>query len=122
MQLQPDYIYKKEIYDFDGTYLLDKHLTIQRDYNFLHYHNVFEIGMVVEGNGTFLINNQIKYFSKGDISVMYPGDFHITNSEGVGYLCGTCEISNGAKGSAAHQHKAAQEHEKRFHLHGQGPP
>jgi len=83
MQLQPDYIYKKEIYDFDGTYLLDKHLTIQRDYNFLHYHNVFEIGMVVEGNGTFLINNQIKYFSKGDISVMYPGDFHITNSVGT---------------------------------------
>ena len=82
MQLQPNYIYKQEIYKFDGTYLVDKHLTLEKNYNYMHSHNVFEIGRVVKGNGTFLINNKIKYFSEGDISVMYPGDFHITNSIG----------------------------------------
>lgn len=82
MKLQPYLIHKKEFYNFDGAYLVDKKLEIKRDYDFVHYHNVFEIGIVIKGNGTFLINNQIKYFSEGDISVMYPGDFHITNSVG----------------------------------------
>ncbi|MGL4373176.1 MAG: AraC family transcriptional regulator [Turicibacter sp.] len=50
------------------------------DLNFLHYHDIFEIGICLEGSGLFFINNQVLTFSKGDVSFIFPNHPHIAQS------------------------------------------
>lgn len=80
MQLQPFTDYRTDIYTFENAFLVDTCLEIEPINDYIHRHNVFELGIVLKGNGTFLINNEIKSFKEGDISVIYPGDWHISNS------------------------------------------
>lgn len=44
--------------------------------NELHYHNCMEIGLVVSGKGTMIINNTVSSFEKGTITVLCEGCIH----------------------------------------------
>ncbi|HEY5585428.1 MAG TPA: AraC family transcriptional regulator [Ruminiclostridium sp.] len=46
----------------------------------LHYHNSFEIGLCLEGCGTFFIENKALSFNIGDVSFIYPSQPHIAQS------------------------------------------
>lgn len=46
----------------------------------MHYHDVIEIGIVTKGSGTFVINDSINHFNKGNVSLIFPGDIHISSS------------------------------------------
>ena len=46
----------------------------------MHYHDVIEIGIVTKGSGTFVINETIHHFNKGNVSVIFPNDIHISSS------------------------------------------
>lgn len=50
------------------------------DFHTLHYHNSFEIGLCIEGSGTFFIENKAFTFNPGDITFIYPGQPHIAQS------------------------------------------
>lgn len=65
---------------FEGVFLLDKNLKLEPDYKHVHSHNIYEIGIVVNGNGVFILNDKIYPFNKGDITITVPGDMHISNS------------------------------------------
>ena len=51
-----------------------------RDWSRLHFHNGVEIGLCLEGEGLFLIENRILPFSAGDISLIFPDQPHIARS------------------------------------------
>ena len=51
-----------------------------RDWSRLHFHNGVEIGLCLEGEGLFLIENCIHPFSAGDISLIFPDQPHIARS------------------------------------------
>ena len=42
----------------------------------LHYHNCMEIGYVVSGKGTMIINNTVSSFERGTVTVMCEGCIH----------------------------------------------
>lgn len=46
----------------------------------LHYHKQVEIGLCLEGSGIFIIDEQAHSFTKGDISVIFPSEVHIAQS------------------------------------------
>ncbi|MCL2060966.1 MAG: AraC family transcriptional regulator [Oscillospiraceae bacterium] len=46
----------------------------------LHYHNSYEIGLCLEGSGTFFIENEAIAFYAGDISFIFPNQPHIARS------------------------------------------
>ena len=78
----------KEIYDtMDFSQLVpifpNKYLwihTLDDEYNFLHYHDFFEIGICKKGRGTFHINGKIYSFSAPCISIIHPQIMHSAQS------------------------------------------
>lgn len=70
----------REDMNFDSVFLLDTNLELETSYNFVHSHNIYEIGIVVNGSGAFIVNDQIFTYGTGDITVVVPGDMHISNS------------------------------------------
>lgn len=55
------------------------HLDYTQEKNFkseLHYHNCMEIGFVVSGKGTMIINNTVSSFEKGSVTVLCEGCIH----------------------------------------------
>ena len=49
----------------------------------LHYHNHFEIEIIIEGQGTQLFNNEEFELKKGDVYLLRPIDFHKIHSDGI---------------------------------------
>lgn len=80
MQKQPFPKYRTENYKIDDIFLVDPLLTLEPHYDYMHSHNVCEIGIAVSGSGTVMINDRVLPFNPGDISVIFPGDMHISNS------------------------------------------
>lgn len=54
--------------------------TLDDEYNFLHSHNFFEIGICKKGRGTFHINGKIYSFTAPCISIIYPQIMHSAQS------------------------------------------
>ncbi|MNO36514.1 Bifunctional transcriptional activator/DNA repair enzyme AdaA [compost metagenome] len=50
------------------------------DVTHLHYHNCLEIGYCCEGSGVFFVEEKILPFSKGDVSIIFPGQLHLAQS------------------------------------------
>lgn len=42
--------------------------------------SVIEIGIVLRGSGTFVINDTINHFNKDNVSIIFPNDIHISTS------------------------------------------
>lgn len=80
MQNQPLSKYRKEYYKIDDIFFVDPMLTLEPHYDYMHSHNVCEIGIAVSGSGTVMINDRVLPFNPGDIAVIFPGDMHISNS------------------------------------------
>lgn len=59
---------------------LSRDCALDSSYFFLHYHDTIELGYVKEGSGTFLINGRLEPFRAGDVSVVFPGEIHISHS------------------------------------------
>lgn len=55
---------------------------VQNDANitYLHYHNCLEIGYCHEGSGVFFVEDKILPYSKGDVSIIFPGQLHLAQS------------------------------------------
>lgn len=70
----------QENLNFDGVFLLDMDLPLKPSYNFVHSHNIYEIGIVASGIGVFIVNDKVYTYSTGDITIAAPGDMHISNS------------------------------------------
>ena len=66
--------------NLDSTFFLDKNLELETTYNYLHSHNIYEIGIVANGSGLFIVNDHIYTYGRGDITIAIPGDMHISNS------------------------------------------
>ena len=49
-------------------------------HTYMHYHDTLEIGYTLRGSGTFCIGEQITPFHAGDVSIVLPGELHISNS------------------------------------------
>ncbi|MBR4960982.1 MAG: helix-turn-helix transcriptional regulator [Clostridia bacterium] len=47
---------------------------------YLHYHRWTEFGICLSGRGIFYIQGDVYPFAAGDISVIYPGEYHIAQS------------------------------------------
>ena len=47
----------------------------------LHYHNMYEMGICMEGSGEFQINDKLYRFKKGDISFVTHFTPHFSNSD-----------------------------------------
>lgn len=82
MQIRPLSNYKKEDYFLDDVIHAVGNQTLDSHRPAMHYHDVLEIGWVLDGCGNFLINDMITSFNKGDVSFIMPGDIHISNSVG----------------------------------------
>lgn len=50
------------------------------DITYLHYHNCLEIGYCCEGSGVFFVEEKILPYSKGDVSIIFPGQLHLAQS------------------------------------------
>lgn len=50
------------------------------DWSRLHFHNGVEIGLCLEGEGLFFIENRILPFSAGDVSLIFSSQPHIARS------------------------------------------
>ncbi len=46
----------------------------------MHYHNLIEIGLCLEGHGIFFINENTYAFQQGDMVYIHPSDPHIAQS------------------------------------------
>jgi AraC-type DNA-binding domain-containing proteins len=46
----------------------------------LHYHDSFEIGLCIGGNGIFFIDNRVESYQQGDVSFLFPHQPHIAQS------------------------------------------
>ncbi|MCE5200270.1 MAG: AraC family transcriptional regulator [Armatimonadota bacterium] len=55
-------------------------ISIGSSQNFLHRHNVFEVGYCYEGCGVFIVDDRVYPFSSGDVSIIDSGMFHIAQS------------------------------------------
>ena len=80
MQIQPSPNYNKVDYRSDVIFNVVENQWLSATAPAMHYHDLIEIGIVKEGSGTFIINNEITHFNKGTVSVIFPGDVHISNS------------------------------------------
>ncbi len=49
---------------------------------YLHYHNVLEIGLCVEGEGICYVEDQAQPFSEGDVQVIFPFQKHLSCNTG----------------------------------------
>lgn len=47
---------------------------------YLHYHQWMELGICLSGRGIFYIHGDVYPFAAGDISIIYPGEYHIAQS------------------------------------------
>jgi AraC-like DNA-binding protein len=50
------------------------------DITYLHFHNCLEIGYCCEGSGVFFVEQKIMPYSKGDVSIIFPGQLHLAQS------------------------------------------
>ena len=56
--------------------------------DYLHTHNLLEVGICLTGSGVFSFHGQMRFFSKGDISVFCRGTPHYANaSPGIKTSC-----------------------------------
>ena len=65
----------------------NRHITVQRHISLtypLHWHNYFEIEIIIEGAGAYIFNGKSYPISKGDAFLLTPVDFHeIENSSPI---------------------------------------
>ena len=59
---------------------LDNYVQNDADITYLHYHNCLEIGYCCEGSGLFFVEEKILPYSKGDVSIIFPGQLHLAQS------------------------------------------
>ncbi|MEN6415230.1 MAG: AraC family transcriptional regulator [Armatimonadota bacterium] len=57
-------------------------ISISKSPDFLHRHNVLEIGYCYEGCGVFIIGDDVYSFSAGDVCIIDSEAFHIARSSG----------------------------------------
>lgn len=51
----------------------------------LHYHDYFEMEIVISGSGSQILNDEEFKLTKGDVFLMRPLDFHKIHSDGIGF-------------------------------------
>lgn len=64
----------------------NRHITVQRHISLtypLHWHNYFEIEIIVEGAGAYIFNGKSYPISKGDAFLLTPVDFHEIDRKSV---------------------------------------
>lgn len=66
---------KKELCEVSDPYLLN-----DKDITYLHYHDLYEIGCCLEGNGLFNIENTLYGFEPNDIVIIPPNTKHLAIS------------------------------------------
>ena len=72
--------YERVVYPCTAGFSLCENRALSDTPPAMHYHNVIEIGIAEKGSGTFIINGEINYFNRGDVSVIFPNDIHISSS------------------------------------------
>ncbi|MEJ9219221.1 AraC family transcriptional regulator [Paenibacillus glucanolyticus] len=84
MQKQPSsYEIIGQPYLLPPTFPVDwigNHVQNDADITYLHYHNCLEIGYCHEGSGVFFVEDKILPYSKGDVSIIFPGQLHLAQS------------------------------------------
>ena len=67
--------------DFPVTELSKEKLNVHdQQIDYLHYHNLLEIGYCYEGEGIFFVNDKMIPYCKGDVSIIFRNQFHIARS------------------------------------------
>ena len=57
------------------------------DFPLLHYHDRYEVGVCVKGNGLFLCEGEYSTLAEGDLIFVPPGKRHYSRTLGVGQEC-----------------------------------
>lgn len=73
-------LYEQAIYSSQTPIIIHENQVLSSKPPKMHYHDVIEIGIVTKGSGTFVINETIHHFNKGNVSVIFPNDIHISSS------------------------------------------
>lgn len=53
----------------------------------LHYHDHYEMELVISGSGSQILNGEKFKLEKGDIFLLRPLDFHKIHSDGIEFIC-----------------------------------
>ena len=53
----------------------------------LHYHDHYEMELVINGSGAQILNGERFKLEKGDIFLLRPLDFHKIHSDGIEFIC-----------------------------------
>lgn len=72
--------FEQDIYSSRGSLVIIENQILKNTSTIMHYHDVIEIGIVLKGSGTFLINDKICNFNKDNVSIIFPNDIHISRS------------------------------------------
>lgn len=61
-----------------SAFLITNSLSISNipEKRFIHSHRFMELGFCVSGSGIYYIRDEIYPFGKGDIAIVYPGEYH----------------------------------------------
>lgn len=73
-------LYEQAIYSSNTPIIIHENQVLSSTPPKMHYHDVIEIGIVTKGSGTFVINETIHHFNKGNVSVIFPNNIHISSS------------------------------------------
>lgn len=80
MQIQPHTEIIHAPYTNESPIYLVNNALLDCEHSYMHYHDTLEIGYTLCGSGTFCIGEQITSFHAGDVSIVLPGELHISNS------------------------------------------
>lgn len=59
----------------------------RRDYLYIpHVHNLLEIGICLEGHGTYLLEDEMRYYTPGALTIIPSNHIHSTQSDEIGAM------------------------------------